>query len=306
MVSIHRGSGNHPIGCLLQRGALVRVLGIASFLCLLKMVCQEKIYLESALSSALSSSDLKDDTETKDQASYKSSYKEYIPASTEDYIMTNMVELGFDKEMWAVGCKIFESPANTTETNYNNLHAFRKDLDIYNQVIEDFDGGNATKNLLKTIRSGEYDDLSQVCKQLRPHPDGIQALFPSQQVSFTQAGYVEPLLTPMRNPKFCDNTRKMRFDIDYIVHDFEAMCMKLKPKSRTVLIDMGAALDFHNNGKQPIISLMKKYEKFGFYFDHIYAFEIAEKDPKKVYQESLPKEYFTSYHWINAGKYIIS
>ena len=83
--------------------------------------------------------------------------------------------------------------------------------------------------------------------------------------------------------------------------DFETMCLKLKPTSRLVLIDMGAALDFHSDGKQAVITLMKTFEKFGFFFDHIYAFEIENKDPTEVYRKYLPKEYLTSYHWINTG-----
>lgn len=226
---------------------------------------------------------------------------EYIPASTEDYIMTHMKELEFDREFWGVGCKIFESPANTTQENYDNLQGFRQDLDKYNEAVTNFDDGK-TKDIMKKVRTcGQDCDIADICKAARPHPDGIQALFPSKQLSWTKAGFVEPLLTPMRNPSFCDDTRKPPFDIDYIVHDFEAMCLNLKPHSQLVLIDMGAALNFHSSGKQPVISLMKTFEKFGFYFDHIYAFEVTEFDAKKVYQDILPKEYLKAYHWINAG-----
>merc|ERR1712154_466927 len=43
------------------------------------------------------------------------------------------------------------------------------------------------------------------------------------------------------------------------------------------------------------------YQQFGFYFDHIYAFEVTEFDPKEVFNEILPEEYMPSYHWINTG-----
>lgn len=233
----------------------------------------------------------------------KENRHEYIPASTEDYIMNNLDELGFNKEMWGVGCKIYQHPDNTTQENYDNLHNFRKELLAYNKAIEAFNGTN-TANLIQKIRSGDYLDKesqAELCKSARPHPDGIQALFPSKQLSFTKSGFVEPLLTPMRNPQMCDNPLKLLLDIDYLVHDFEAICLDLKPTSRVVLIDMGAALDFHRSGKQPVITLMKTFEKFGLEFDHIYAFEMRDQDPKKVYGQFLPKEYFHSYHWINAG-----
>jgi hypothetical protein len=59
-------------------------------------------------------------------------------------------------------------------------------------------------------------------------------------------------------------------------------------------------LDFHGT-TQPIVTLMNLYEKFGFYFDHIYAFEVTSKDPKDVYGKKLPEKFFHSYHWINVG-----
>ena len=89
--------------------------------------------------------------------------------------------------------------------------------------------------------------------------------------------------------------------LDYLVHDFEAMCNNLKPHSKTVLIDMGASLQFHGGGSQPMIQLMDQYEKFGINFDHIYAFEMTPTDPKKVYENLLPERFMASYHWINVG-----
>jgi hypothetical protein len=142
---------------------------------------------------------------------------------------------------------------------------------------------------------------------LRLHPDGLQALFPSKQLSLTKSGYVEPLLPPLRSPHFCgDNSKQYGLSLNFLVHDFEAICLNLKPWSRIVLVDMGAALDFHDNHlqKPPMIDLMTTFEKFGLHFDHIYAFEINGKDPNKVYGEYLPVDYFTSYHWINTGTMI--
>ncbi len=86
--------------------------------------------------------------------------------------------------------------------------------------------------------------------------------------------------------------------LDYLVHDFETLCRKLKPSSQIVLIDMGASLDFHGSGS-PIMVLLAEYEKFGFHFDHIYAFEITFSEPKHVCKDLLPVEYMAAYHWIN-------
>jgi hypothetical protein len=47
---------------------------------------------------------------------------------------------------------------------------------------------------------------------------------------------------------------------------------------------------------------MNLYEKFGFNFDHIYAFESKFTNPQEVYESILPQKYFKSYHWINAGE----
>ena len=88
--------------------------------------------------------------------------------------------------------------------------------------------------------------------------------------------------------------------LDYLVHDFEAMCHNLKPTSKRILIDKGAALNFHDH-VQPVINLLDLYDKFGFHFDHIYAFEMQSTSPNKVYGKLLPEKYFPSYHWINVG-----
>ena len=88
---------------------------------------------------------------------------------------------------------------------------------------------------------------------------------------------------------------------NYLVHDFEAMCRNLKPHSKRIFIDLGASLSF--SGKdQPVVQLLDLYERFGFNFDHIYAFEATFTEPEEVYKKLLPEKYFNSYHWINVGK----
>jgi len=94
--------------------------------------------------------------------------------------------------------------------------------------------------------------------------------------------------------------------LDYLLHDFEHMCHSLKPTSRRIFIDMGASLSFHGGAnskrpQQPVVRLLKLYETFGFYFDHIYGFEITHTAPTMVYNQLLPEEYIPIYHWINVG-----
>jgi len=179
-----------------------------------------------------------------------------------------------------------------------------KEIDAYSKALEGFN--ETVPNLVETVRRGGGSlDQKELCKAIRPHPDGIQALFPSKQLSLTPAGYVEPLLTPMRHPTLCTKGFNVynALRLDYLVHDFEQMCLNLKPHSKSIFIDMGASLKFHgqSGAKPPVLELMKSFEKFGFHFDHIYAAEITAFDPQKVFEDLLPEKYFASYHWINAG-----
>eukprot|EP00536_Pseudo-nitzschia_multiseries_P019672 jgi/Psemu1/299786/fgenesh1_pm.6158_\ len=90
-------------------------------------------------------------------------------------------------------------------------------------------------------------------------------------------------------------------NLNYLVHDFEAMCEALKPTSKRVFIDMGASLAFHKGGRVPVVTLLKLYERFGFRFDHIYGFEMRFQEPNDVFGKLLPEEYLANYHWINIG-----
>ena len=227
---------------------------------------------------------------------------EYTPASVEDYIVTNAKDLGYENTdaQLAKGCSIWKFPNASTPENYNHLQEFRKEIEAYAQAVTDYNSTIAS--LMKTMNTKGRGNWADTCKKLRPHPDGIQALFPSKQLSHMNGnGFMEPLLTPMRHPSFCW-IEKEYITLKYLVHDFEAMCMKLKPHSKIVLIDMGASLEFHRNDI-PIVNLMKEYEKFGFQFDHIYAFEVTKTDSDKIYNELLPVQYFPSYHWINTGTF---
>jgi hypothetical protein len=142
----------------------------------------------------------------------------------------------------------------------------------------------------------DESNIDEVCGQVDMN---LKALFPSRQLSMGSAGWMEPLLPPFRHADFCYN-RKALLDLTFLVHDFGAMCRKLKRTSRTVLIDMGASLDFHGGTTSPAVYLTELYRKFGFSFDHIYAFEVTPKKPADVFKK-VPDHLKSSYHWINVG-----
>ena len=220
---------------------------------------------------------------------------EYRASSVEQYVMNNLVKLGYDKDDDPIVCNMWTDPKVTTAEHHKKINKFVDDIKAHTKAIKKF---KPIPDLMKSIRAGE--DIGEVCKKTRLHPFGLRALFPSNELSLSNSGYVEPLLPPLRHHSLCTDERTDRISLDYLVHDFEVMCRSLKPHSRLVLLDLGASLDFHGE-KQPIMKLMDLYEKFGFHFDHIYAFEVTPQDPKDVYGEKLPEKYFHSYHWINIG-----
>jgi hypothetical protein len=161
----------------------------------------------------------------------------YKAAVTERYIMDNSVSLGYDKaDKSASGCKIWHDPDASDTTVHQQFNAYRKDLnEKFTPATKAF---APISNLMHSIRSGT-GDTTGICKTARLHPDGLKALFPNSELSHGNSGFLEPLTTPMRHPNYCWNGRSL-FDLNYLVHDFEAMCLKLKQTSRIVLIDMGA------------------------------------------------------------------
>ena len=238
-------------------------------------------------------SNTKTDALRYDPTSPKSRNQSYVPSPIEKYVVANLGELGFDSSANPNGCTMWKDPKATNETFYQSLQQYSRDLDEYNKAVKD---APSNSNLMDYIEEGDYS----ICDMLKPHTDGLNALFPSRQLSLSRSGLIEPLTPPLRSHKICQNQRNHLMSLDYLVHDYEAMCRNLKEYSKLVMIDMGASLDFHG-GNQPIVTLLNEYEKFGFHFDHIYGFEITKMDPKKVYEELLPEKYFHSYHWINVG-----
>ena len=231
----------------------------------------------------------------------------YIPASSEQYISDHTIELGFDSKTASVPtCTIWKEALLQTAANKHEesamqqqLSDFRQELATYSQLVRDFE---PVGDLRLQIAPDE-SNLDQVCQQVELHPAGLSALFPSGQLSISPAGeYMEPLLPPLRHPEFCfDPNPKSLYDLQYLIHDFGAMCHKLKRTSRTVLVDMGASLDFHEqDSSMPAVYLTQLYERFGFTFDHVYAYEVTPTSPAHVF-ETVPAHLLASYHWINVG-----
>lgn len=225
---------------------------------------------------------------------------EYVPAPVERFILSNLKSWGWDKVDMHQGCDMWKDP---THPLYSDLQLLLSELSVYHERIDEF------SPLEEDIRHlmfghGKKWFSHDVCKKLRLDPAGLKALFPSGQLSQVSSGFVEPLTTPMRHPKFCMDPATYLLDIHYMVHDFEALCRKLQPSSRTILIDMGASLSFHGKkSENPLFSLLNLYRRFGFKFDHIYAFEKEFYEPLTVFvgNSSVPPEYMPFYHWINVG-----
>ena len=88
--------------------------------------------------------------------------------------------------------------------------------------------------------------------------------------------------------------------MDYLVQDFVALCQQLTPKSRTIFVDLGASLQFHGSAQSPALYITTLFSKFGFPFDHIYAFEITPTSPNVAY-DKVPDKIRAAYHWNNVG-----
>lgn len=214
----------------------------------------------------------------------------YIPAKIERYVMDNLVQLGYDTqgEQNAPGCTIWKDESATPV--YHELHQFLRELEEYTVRLRNFTAKPDLRTLL---------DQKDTCKSLELDEQGLGGIFKSGQLSLTSSGYVEPLLPPMRHPSFCFKGNRL-MDLGYVVHDFGAMCRKLKKTSRTVFIDMGASLEFHSDSTMPAVYVVELFRQFGFHFDHIYAFEITQIPPARVF-EKIPPHLMASYHWINVG-----
>jgi hypothetical protein len=234
---------------------------------------------------------------TKSSIMSKSTYQPYLPASSEKYVRDHALELGYDNAKAPVyTCKIWTDDTNVTVPSFlhNDLASFREELKEYNRLVREFQPISDLRLKLEPDNS----NIEEVCGQVAMD---MEALFPSRQLSRGSSGLMEPLLPPFRHGDYCfSQTKKVQLDLSFLVHDFGAMCRKLKRTSRTVLIDMGASLDFHSGKTSPAVYLTELYRKFGFSFDHIYAYEVTPKEPASVFQK-VPEHLMAAYHWINVG-----
>ena len=221
----------------------------------------------------------------------------YSPSSIEKYIIDNTKSLGYE----TIGTDLADTCAlqkNDQTTIYDSLQQYFSDLEQYNKLVQDFKPLNDLR-----LEFNSDGDKQSACETTKLHSDGLSGIFKSGQLSTSSdVGAMEPLLSTMRSHKICDNFDENMLAMDYMVHDFYSMCQQLQKHSRLIFIDMGASLDFHDdiNGKMPAIYIHSIYSKFGFKFDHIYAYEVNPKHPAKVF-EALPDELQSSWHWINVG-----
>eukprot|EP00970_Alexandrium_tamarense_P015796 scaffold5514_cov188-Alexandrium_tamarense.AAC.4 len=245
----------------------------------------------------------KDGQSTSASSSSTTTQYKYSPASIEQYILENASKLGYDTSdntQFADTCAILR---DTSSPIYNDLQSYFAELEHYNTLVREFDPIPDLR--LRLHESG--DNLEEVCNSVKIHPEGLlKGVFQRQLLSSASGsgsvGYMEPLLPTMRSQKICNDLDTYLLSMEYLIHDFHAMCQKLKKHSKLVFVDMGASLDFHDSDahESPAIYVNSIYSKFGFTFDHIYAYEITQKSPPHVF-ESVPNELQSAYHWINVG-----
>jgi hypothetical protein len=219
----------------------------------------------------------------------------YVPSNIESYVFRSTESLGFNvgtEQNVANACPMWVNA--TVSPIYGHLREYRAELHQYNKLLEKFPGA-AVDDLRLHLDEG-------ICDTLEVTNGGLLNIFKSGALSRVgDAGFVEPMLPPFRHPGICFDYKKYLMNMGYLVHDFGAMCRKLHKHSRTLFVDMGAALDFHSSsGVTPAIYVTHMYKRFGFKFDHIYAYELKQKDPADVYQR-IPDDLRASYHWFNVG-----
>lgn len=171
----------------------------------------------------------------------------YRPAETEKFLMEHLDELGLNNTdaSKSKGCAPFlqhdEDEKNSLLSNdvvskfTNYVRDLTTNFTHHEQKFE------PVHDVMKIIKISSQEDIPDICKSLRLHNDGsIDNFFSNSELSYSsKMGYMEPLMPPMRHPEFCSDTEYL-LSLDYLVHDFEAMCNSLKPHSKLVMIDMGA------------------------------------------------------------------
>lgn len=230
---------------------------------------------------------------SKNRASMNSTY---IPSPVEKYSVEHADSLGYNassNQALKPTCSLWTD--SSKYPFHDSLMQYREELANYTRRINEFQPvPDLRQSLLK-------DNNHDVCDTLELVPGGLRTMFPSQLLSYSSSfGAIEPLVTPMRHPNFCFDGPNELMNLEYMVHDFSRMCQRLKPTSRLILVDMGASLEFHPVSNQPALFILDLYRKFGFHFDHVYAYEVKNIAPDKVFAK-IPQTLQASYHWINVG-----
>ncbi|KAL7578667.1 hypothetical protein ACA910_009809 [Epithemia clementina (nom. ined.)] len=253
--------------------------------------------------------------------------KLYQPSSVESYWLDFGPTLGgFQVQSPpADGCRLWTN-RRVSGIHYDTLQHYRRELKEYAKRVQAFVSPvTDLRHAMAVVDNDNDNNTKAICDSLELHPDGLAGLFGtsgalSQFPGGCGAGYVEPLLPPLRHPEFCMERKRKLLHLGYLIHDFAALCRhRLHRHSRTVFIDMGASLDFHqkNNNKKnknqpqrrsssssgtlsPAIYITQTYQQFGFKFDHVYAYEVTPKNATLVY-EQVPDELKAAYHWYNVG-----
>jgi len=221
-------------------------------------------------------------------------------------IWTNPHEAIVHPELYHLDDKDGSNTTNNTESQEEleamsvNLRRYRQELQRYQQALADFEGyrNESTHHDIRRELTENDEQDYDICQKLEVPPiiadnggqrDDLQANFfastsrlssPSSPdhtlLSKTlQAGWMEPLITPMRHPDFCFQKTGNYANIQYLVHDFAHICRsQLRPKSRVVLLDLtGSRAKFATE-----VKLVRLYRKFGIPVDHVLAFEYRSDD----------------------------
>mmetsp|Transcript_35959 Transcript_35959/g.86925 ORF Transcript_35959/g.86925 Transcript_35959/m.86925 type:complete len:374 (-) Transcript_35959:355-1476(-) len=221
----------------------------------------------------------------------------YTPSHLESLVTRySQSELQYDVAH-ANECNLYRN--QTESLLYSEFHEYTVMMEKYAEAARSF-----LVDVKDIRRLLSEDKRSRVCNAM---DDLLDDSFPKEKyLSRTAGGYVEPLLPPLRHPRFCEQQRKkMRkyiFNVDYLVHDFGFICKQISRTARTVFIDLGASLEFHggrNGGNNnPILKLVETYQWFGIKFDHYYAFERSIIRPEMVY-DRIPEKLIPAFHWYN-------
>lgn len=227
--------------------------------------------------------------------------RRYWASEAERYVRREASRLGLDETKASrlpPTCAVWNSPDASSGNISGGLRAYEAELDRYQELVREF---APLQGDVRQLLLGSGGDPS-ACDQLELVGGGLGSLFAESGLLSrgTSFGYVEPIIPPLRHPKFCQNGNHL-LDWHFLVHDFAALCRKMTPASKTAFVDLGASLSFHANVYEvPILDLIGEFRKFGFRFDHIYGYEITPTNPAHVV-EALPDHIFGAYHWINVG-----